>query len=166
MKLHELLKAFAVKAEDIESVGNDLMIFCAISTAFGQQLDGIGANVDEPRGGRNDDEYRTGIMLRIGINMSSGEPETIINVAKTICNAEMIQYSEISPAKVHLFIKVAVPPSNVYNTIKSILPAGVGLNIDYITDELPFVFAGDDSGLGFGEVNHPSVGGCFAEHLT
>jgi hypothetical protein len=166
MKLHDLLKLFAVRLQEIEHITFDLVTYRSISNAYGQQLDNIGDTIGELRKGRNDDVYRIAIQIRIGLNMSSGEPETVIAVAKSASGAITIQYSEIYPAKVYLFLSGGTPYLGIKNIIQSVLPAGVGLDITYITSGLPFVFAGDNDGLGFGEIDHPDDGGMFAEHLT
>jgi len=166
MNLHEILKSASAQMQEISQALNDLHTLRSIENAFGLSLDGIGEIIGELRAGREDDEYRAAIKFRIGINISSGQPETIISVTKSATEASFVQYQEIYPAKVLLTVNGGIPPSGLKIAIQKILPAGVGLEIDYIMGGLPFVFAGDNDGLGFSEVNWANEGGILAEHLT
>ena len=70
-----------------------------IDTMEGEQLDGIGSIVGEDRQGRSDAEYREAIRVRISLNVSSGEPETVIWLFKTLTDPTgAIDYFEDYPA--------------------------------------------------------------------
>lgn len=112
-----------------------------LDKAKGQQLDNIGAIVGEARSGRNDDDYKVAIILRIVINSSGGEPESIITAVKLLVNADKVVYKDIYPANFSLFIQGGQLLSNLEEVVDSLSPAGVGKPIlTYSPTDKPFIF--------------------------
>jgi hypothetical protein len=97
--LKNLIAAFAESTQDYEDLVYPLFSLLDIDTMIGDQLDGIGSIVNEPRQGRSDAEYREAIRVRISLNVSSGEPETVIWLFKTLTDPTgTIDYFESYPA--------------------------------------------------------------------
>lgn len=135
-----LITSFVEQYQIAENVFFDLIQERTLFTAVGDQLDGIGAIVGEARKGRNDTDYRLGIMARIAINTSKGTPENFIAVFALLVSAGRIQYFPYYPAEVEAYADV---------------------NIEYTTsaDADSFAFDGGSDGLGFGDVFDADTGG-------
>jgi hypothetical protein len=102
--LKNLIAAFAESTQDYEDLVFPLFDLLDIDTMVGVQLDGIGSIVNEPRQGRSDAEYREAIRVRISLNVSSGEPETVIWLFKTLTDPTgPIDYFEDYPAGYVIF---------------------------------------------------------------
>lgn len=129
-----------------------------LSTAAGQQLDGLGEILGEGRLTSDDNEYRDALYLRVIINVSEGEPERLIEVLRQLA----------APTAVHLIIK---PPASVVicaieltqdallaRTQEAAL-AGVLVIITGGTGAAPFIYgrARDAAGTLFG-IQHPAGG--------
>jgi hypothetical protein len=97
--LKNLIAAFVESTQDYEDLVYPLFTLLDIDTMEGVQLDGIGSIVNEARQGRSDAEYREAIRVRISLNTSSGEPETVIWLFKTLTDPTgAIDYVEDYPA--------------------------------------------------------------------
>jgi len=96
-----------------------------IATAIGQQLDGCGYIVGEPRQGRNDDEYRASILFRVFVNTSNATPEDLLHGLKYLTDPDDIQYIEQFPATAMLFTDGASIPVNIQSAIQGLSPAGI-----------------------------------------
>lgn len=102
--LKNLIAAFAESTQDYEDLVFPLFDLLDIDTMIGNQLDGIGSIVNEPRQGRSDAEYREAIRVRISLNVSSGEPETVIWLFKTLTDPTgSIDYIEDYPAGYRIY---------------------------------------------------------------
>ncbi len=99
-----LIAAFAESTQDFEDLVYPLFTLLDIDAMEGVQLDGIGSIVGEDRLGRSDAEYRAAIRIRITLNVSSGEPETVISLFKSLTNPTgAIDYFEDYPAGYVIF---------------------------------------------------------------
>lgn len=97
--LKNLIEAFADSTQDFEDLVYPLFTLLDIDTMVGVQLDGIGSIIGEPRLGRSDAEYREALRLAITLNISSGEPETVIALFKSLTDPTgAIDYYEDHPA--------------------------------------------------------------------
>lgn len=174
--LHAIIHSLATLVQDVEDTLWDMGRFRAIDTATGAQLDAIGAIVGCPRSSANDDVYRADIYFQIAVNVSSGEPEIMIAVLQKVTKATRIDYAEQQPAHVILTINENFEPipSNVYDRMQRIRPAGVSLEIRSTPSATPFIFNGEGDfppyfvGEGFGEtgVAWTAVGGNIVELIS
>lgn len=142
-RIEGFLRAFVDPFQPLEAALIDLIINRWVYTAVGAQLDVLGVIVDEPRGGRMDQEYRIAIIAKIAINNSKGTPEEVISIFGLLTASTDILLQEYFPGVVWL--------------------SGNGnFQFDY-TNVGPdaFAFAGGVDGLGFGDYFDPSVGGVF-----
>lgn len=78
--LAAVVGALSTQVQALENMFQSLLSARAITTATGDQLDGLGALVGEPRNGRTDTEFRIAIRARIAINRSSGTANEILGV--------------------------------------------------------------------------------------
>lgn len=170
--LQGLVCALLSEIQELEVVFSDLMINRALDTAVGAQLEGIAEIVGADISGMTTQEARNAIRAQIALNVSNGEPEFVINFVKEVTDADHIIYSELYPAKIHIFTDGQTIPSNLITLIKSVIPAGVGIEVVCsFGDDMPFAFAPeggipDPNGLGFGETTYPDEGGVISEKIT
>lgn len=156
---------FAISAQDLEDELFRFFNELSLNEAIGQQLDGIGEILGEPRLARNDDDYRAFLSVRITINISRGEPETLISVLAAITESTFVLLTEVFPARVEMFFNGATIPANLIDNMKLVKPAGVQLVLISNPTGTPFVFAGDASGEGLNEFGL-DLGGSLAEIYT
>ena len=105
-KLRALTGAFADRFQGLEDAAQQLLRERWVDDAIGQQLDELGEIVGEPRLDRGDETYRSAIRLRIILNRSGGEPESVIRFVREAFDAEIVAYTEIYPAKVEIYARI------------------------------------------------------------
>lgn len=160
-ELAGIIQKFGEQVDLIEDQLTLLSNCFNIDSSTGDQLDMLGTLVGEPRNGLVDADYRLMIKFRAIMNNSEGDPEAIINCAKTLSNADKVEYIEIYPARIILHLINGVTVQNLKSMIKKIVPGGVGLEVTISSDN-PFVFYGDPDGEGFNSLTSPTSGGEFS----
>jgi len=105
-KLRALTGAFVDRFQGLEDAAQQLLRERFVDNAIGQQLDELGEIVGEPRLDRGDETYRSAIRLRIILNRSGGEPESVIRFVREAFDAEIVAYTEIYPAKVEIYARI------------------------------------------------------------
>ena len=132
--LSSLTKALVTQLQRVEDTFLDLELKRFISSAFGYTLDLMGSIVGDSRNFKNDNDYRTAILIRALINNGGGTPEDIISAIRILYTPRKIEYNEIYPANFSLFIQASkvVPPAidlgllNIRSLINGVKPMGVG----------------------------------------
>jgi hypothetical protein len=160
--LKNFISSFIKELQKCEDTLQDLMTRRLISTAQGVLLDEIGLIVGEEREGRIDEDYQLAIYERIFINISNGEPETIVRATRFLMDSEFTRYFEIYPAEVLLNIgSESFQP--IISILQRIVPVCVSLSVSNIYASIPFSFDGEggipfSEGLGFSEYNYLESG--------
>ncbi|OQY32018.1 MAG: hypothetical protein B6241_12390 [Spirochaetaceae bacterium 4572_59] len=90
------------RADSLEKTMFDL-INDTLSNCIGHQLDIAGEVIGMTRGDRDDESYRTLIFLKILINISSGEPDILIQAIQQLYGASIVDYHPVYPAKVRIW---------------------------------------------------------------
>lgn len=129
INLKKLITIYIEELVECQQVLSDLLIFRTINNSTGVQLDGVGDIVGENREGRNDTDYRAAINIRIFVNASSGEPESLILALKEATNATTIYYNEVYPARVQLFSDGDIIPDGLVEAMESVAMGGVAVDI-------------------------------------
>jgi hypothetical protein len=102
--LKNTVAALTESIQDYEDLVFPLFTLLDIDAMEGEQLDGIGSIVGEDRQGRTDAEYREAIRLRVSLNVSSGEPETVIALFKALTDPTgPVVYYEEQPAAYSIY---------------------------------------------------------------
>lgn len=130
--LIDILESGDTQSEELEQVFFDLLLNMWIDTASGEQLDVLGVHIGVDRLGRIDSEYRAVLVSQININISSGEPESLIDAVRTLFNTSDVLYKPEYPAKVIMFTHATLPVTptqleNILRTLLGLTPVGVGL---------------------------------------
>ena len=89
-RLMALTTAYLEQIQDLEDALFQLITDRTIETAVGPQLDGIGSIVGEDREGRDDDDYRLAIRVRILLNLTDGTIEQVIEILKLATEGKTI----------------------------------------------------------------------------
>lgn len=106
-----LLSAFVQQVQELEDAVFSILDTSGIETAYGAQLDRLGAIVGQPRGGDNDTDYRAAIKTRILINGSSGTIEELIAITTELLGIIEIEIRESYPGEFELVINDPLTPS-------------------------------------------------------
>ena len=133
-----------------------------LNHAIGAQLDGLGEILGESRNSRGDTEYRSALRVRLKINTSSGEPETLIEVLAAITDSTSVQLLEPSTAYIELTFDGTTIPSDLLANMQLIKAAGVQLSLLVSSSSFPFTFDGDTAGGGLSSIHAPTEGGEFS----
>lgn len=165
--IKHLIEIEAESYQELEDVFFDLLTKrLDIDVAEGVQLDNIGGLVGQERLGFDDIFYRILIKARIGINVSNGEAERIINTTKLLTKAKFVHYMNQKNAEVAVGSDGVINPLSVeflISNLQKVVMGGVRVNYlaIYSPDEA-FAFDGPNqktAGMGYGDMNDSSVGG-------
>ncbi len=97
--LAKVLTTYVDQIQDLENTAFGVYFGRMLSNAEGEQLDGLGDIVGEPRDGKTDAEYRIAIAVRILINKSGATPEDVIAIVDAATEGAFeIKYREYDPA--------------------------------------------------------------------
>ena len=166
-----LVTTFVTPLQELEQVFQDLRDKRTIDGSEGIQLDRLGALVGIERSLQpnplDDNIYRLRIMARILVNISNGEPETLIQVFQLLSQSLLVTLYEEFPAGVSIFGDGLLVNFEETNLILGLLEeaalGGVRINaLGFFDADEPFAFEGAVSpGLGFGSLTDPLAGGKF-----
>lgn len=151
------------QVQEIEDVLFQLLNERSLTDAEGVQLDLIGEILGLARqGGWTDDEYRILLGVRIGINLSNGEPERMINTLDALVESNFVKLTELFPAAVDMrFDGVPVNETLIVQQMNQVKPVGVKLKLIKTDPINPFATEGF-GGNGFGDVENPGLGGIWS----
>lgn len=90
----KLIKLFVDKAQEVEDALLELASQKDLDTVVGVWLDYLGKIVDAPRDGREDEDYRKFIRLKIGINKSDGSPDVVTELLQTYTKSTRVRIAE------------------------------------------------------------------------
>jgi hypothetical protein len=79
-----IMASYGVQFQELENMFWDLYLLQTLANSEGEQLDQIGIIVDEPRSGRDDENYRAAIYGRIALNRSHARIEDILDAMTAI----------------------------------------------------------------------------------
>lgn len=154
----KFIDALAVSIQAVENDIHDMFTSMSLSGATGVQLDKLGEILGETRKGRTDEEYRAFLSIRVKINISRGEPETLISVLSAITDSSYVILTEVYPARIEMFFSGMTIPDNLVSNMNLIKPAGVEIALYSNGGETPFVMDLDTGGLGLSDVGFENGG--------
>jgi len=149
--LQGLLESWGAMVQDVEDIIDDLYRNRALDTATGQQLDEIGTIVGEHRGGRSDSDFRTAIKIRIFINASEGDPETVMTALRWITEGTVVHLWEVFPAGVTLQTDGPTAPADLVEKMNQVTSAAI------LSVFIASTFGISDDPLVFSEVDKTGV---------
>lgn len=168
--INAFVEALAEQKQEEETMFQTLYSRLLIDSMIGEQLDGIGDIVGEPRGSKSDIIYRRFLKAKIGKNMSSGTIEDVTAVWKILIPDYTVQLIENYPCEVELQTDAPLtdPEWEFIKSFDDILTAGVRLAgvVSFEDNAFAFEETPDNPNTGgFGDVNDPLVGGKLASFI-
>ena len=143
-RLLALLEILAERLQTLETANAELPSQQSLDNATGEQLDGLGRNLNIDRGGRDDETYRLLLRTEIRINRSRGLVEDIIAAAESVYESAVdVRIEESFPAEVIVEVRANASslPTDIANTRLQISrPAGVTLYYVWWPDEEDDIF--------------------------
>lgn len=160
-----LMKAFAAELEELVEVFRELETLRAISTAFGEQLDGIGEIVVLSRVDSmayagivdffvlDDERYRLFLMFKALRNANTCTFPELMEICRLLYNVKLLYYRELNDHPAHFQVMVGAEfqdwmmgmLNNVNLTVK---PGGVSIDLKFF--DLDF--------FGFSDLNKEAKG--------
>ena len=167
-KMASVITALTEQIQQLENAFDDLFMKRTIALAEGRVLDDIGTIVGQPRLGFSDERYRSLLLAKIGENVSQGDIERIISIAKLLIGANLVHLQEWFPAGFGIYASADIPSNLInffYERLDRVDPAGVRLEaLVCFNENEAFAFEGGaGTALGFGDATDLSVGGEFAK---
>ncbi len=89
-----IVRAYLVQAQELEDMVFTLMSERYVSTATGEQLDGLGEIVGEDRADRDDDDYRVAILGRANLNKKNAKIEDLIYLFEQLLPGTLTQVKD------------------------------------------------------------------------
>jgi len=148
-----LIEIYLESVQELEDVAFQVILKRMLENATDIQLDTLGAIVGEQRQGKDDDNYRIWIAVRIRLNRSFGTPVDIIDVVQLATDAafEFREYN--SGAFSVLFSETPEFPNDISVICYLAKAAGINITVVYPPEgATPFKFMnlGDTSDPDFG----------------
>lgn len=150
-KIEGVISLFAGKMQELEDAIDYYQNHRWIDNAEGFQLDLLGELIGQNREGFDDATYRIFLYIKIQINSSHGNGDSIMKIFRAITGATNTFYNNLGGGHVEIQGNGSNPFSStqkLIDQISRILIAGVELSSIGITTDTPFEFFGG-SGLGF-----------------
>jgi len=174
INLEKVLSSLMAGVQESETMFFDLLNKrLDLNQAVGEQLDQVGTIVGQDRLNFDDDFYRILLLARIGINVSNGEPERIIDTIKLLTSASYIHYMNLNNAEMAIGSDGVINPLTVeflITNLQRVVMGGVRVNYLAIYDgEDSFSIDGPNSktvGKGFGSIYDVTKGGKIAQAYT
>ena len=133
--LVKILEAGDSQLNALETVYWDIYLQMFLVTAEGAQLDLAGIELGLARDGKTDVDYRLLLRMKSAMNVSAGNPETIITLLRDFLGCTDIALSFLYPAKIRIRQESPLVESDLRKYLLPVVPAGVGLGIDvYLLD--------------------------------
>jgi hypothetical protein len=137
------------QCQELENLFWDIRDGFYLADAVGAQLDILGRIVGLDRDSAwSDEDYRPLIATKIIRNLSSGEPERLIQVLRILTASDYVRLTEYNPAHIELEFDGPTVPANLLELMDSIAAGGVSLHLTQISSH-PFGFDGDPEAHGF-----------------
>jgi len=165
-KFISFLDALNDQVQDLEETLHSLIDGRWIDSASGQVLDDFGTIVGQERLGFDDTFYRVLLLVKIGQNISEGDPERVIDIYKIITRATQCYLDEYFPGGIYLMSNGEINPITaqfIYEKLQDVVAAGV--RIDYIgeyDENYPFAFDGFPNAAPFDDGSDAATAGIFA----
>lgn len=133
-----LVEALIRELDNIETLLFELLDNRGIYTAFGIQLDIIGALFNEDRNGRSDTVYRSAILGRISQQYADGTTEKFLESLRVISGSDNVDFWEHYSGDVHAYMGKGITLTT-WSSVLNAAPAGVNVRVIFDNDGDSFV---------------------------
>lgn len=135
-----LLKSWAVQVQALEDQSQELQLQRALASATGINLDLLGAIVGQPRGGRNDTQFRLWIAGRVLVNKSRGKTQQLIAIASKLVNGP-VRLREYQPATFVIYCERVIVGNDGVEVAKLLeIAKAAGVHMQFIWYDSPTAF--------------------------
>lgn len=130
--LQAFMAAFTTETQTLENAFFSIFLGFSLDEAVGAQLNALGEIVGVARSGFSDERYRIRIRARVLLNLSSGTPNEILNIARQL-GAEAPVYTPRYPAgfEIEIIGTPSAVSTDVVELVQEATPAGVASNTIY-----------------------------------
>lgn len=132
-KVLGLFKSYLRRLNNVEDVFFDLLEKRSIYNAEGAQLDILGSLFNVDRLGREDESYRSAILLKVFQKKDDGTTEVFMESLRIAANTNNVDFWEHESGDVHALVGNGFN-SKMYSQLQNTVPAGVNLVL-YLDDE-------------------------------
>lgn len=166
-----VLTIYAQQIQDLEDLMQPLFTERALANASGIQLDYVGSIVGQAREGLSDPEYRIQILVKIGKNLSEGEPERVIDIFKLLTQSEYVHLMNLNDASIALMTLNDFTSQDevdeLFRSMQEVVAAGVRIDAITVADpDLAFAYDGPGpAALGYDD-GSGLVGGKYAKRYV
>lgn len=141
-----LLKTWAAQVQSLEDQSQELQLQRALASASGINLDLLGAIVGQPRGGRNDTQYRLWIAGRVLVNKSRGKTQQLIAIAAKLANGP-VRLREFYPATFTIYCDRVIVGADGVEIAKLLdIAKAAGIRMHFVWYDSPTAFRFSTSG--------------------
>lgn len=156
--LEAILTIFLNRLKAVEDSAITMAKFRLLANAEGTYLDEIGSQMNIPRNGQNDDDYRTILLIR---QAAAGKSGTRSQIAITLDNLfSSTDWSIYKGYNYRADVYASTPCFELYSVVDDLVEIfPVMTNLRIVKTEYSgnmFGFEGDDESSGFGSSNDPS----------
>ncbi len=152
-----IMASYGQQFQEVEDMFIQLYLLRALSTAEGEQLDQLGKIIGEPRGDRDDDNYRAALYGRIALNRSHARIEDVLFAMTSIYESGSYELREIDDAAFMLRLKDGIPatldPETFNDALQRIKGGGIGAYFHYSDDDDSDTFTWADGDVEQTDVN-------------
>jgi hypothetical protein len=152
----KLVALLARQAQALEDSAQSLFTLASINDSVGTQLDVIGGIVGQPRLGISDAAYRLRLQGRVAANRSSGSPEDLYNMIRSLTGTPAGGLRHVitrSPPKAFQFhVNVVLTPTQAQTAVSFIhdaKSAGTRAVFEWQEAANASMFAYDSGGAGY-----------------
>lgn len=172
--IRALAEVIAPEMQQLEDMWFQLLNERSLDVGIGAQLDVVGNILNEPRLGKNDDEYRQALRLKIALNTSDGTNDDVRQAVTQLTQSTTVFIDDNYPASVDIIIDGNNISGDILQTIDNVVGAGIGVNIQSTTvDRFAFtdtpdgvIIIDDPEGFGFADTDGITVDGTNAGNLV
>jgi len=133
-----LVASYLKSVQEVEDALFQILDERGLYTAVGSQLDLIGAIVGEDRLGRNDNDYRIGILGKIVANNSDGSTIIVLETLRALTGADNYNIFEHFPARVYYYADGGVT-NGLVGALDTATSAGVATRVLYDLNQTMFL---------------------------
>jgi hypothetical protein len=125
-----LISVFTAQAQALEDAAFEVLTCVVIADSEGEQLDGIGRILKEPRNGREDADYRTRLTARVGVIVSQGTAEDVLALL-VVLTEDIAAVRELFPASFVADVGQTQNPESIAPFVAKARGVAIGGSLHY-----------------------------------
>jgi len=168
--IENFLKVYLEQVQELETMFCELLEDTNIFTAIGEQLDGLGEILGQPRNGLSDAVYRIRLFVKIGKNISEGEINRVASVFRILTQSAYVHLIVLNDAEIQLQGTTSIGATRdeinfIFRNMQEVVAGGVRISYILCADEnVSFAYSGTNTSapaLGYDDGTE-TTGGLYA----